>query len=324
MTQRVRLVPAPQLRNFPSVRHLADTHIVANGLNVLFGPSGCYKSFYMLHQALTIAQEAPVVYIAAEGVSGLNIRIEAWCEYWQRKSDQLHFILHEINLRETPDNLIKQINEDLPGVALVIFDTYARCLVGGDENAAKDTGLAIQSCSKMQRGLRCAIQLVHHSNRAERGERGSGAMRGASDSMIEMSSADGLIRVECSKSKDGQPWPLELYRFQAVGESGVLLPAEVVAESTELSAVGLKVLEFINLPVFIPYGASARDISAALNIPPTSLFRVLSKLKSHSHIFQAEKGDPYHITDFGKAELNYALPKSKAAAKVVDIKDYKE
>jgi len=319
---RLRLVPAAQLDKYPSVKHLADTHIVANGLNVLFGPSGCFKSFYMLHQALTIAQEASVVYVAAEGVSGLNIRIKAWCEYWQRKPDKLHFLLHEINLRETPDSFIKQISEDLPGTALVVVDTYARCLVGGDENSAKDTGLAIQSCAKIQRGLSCAVTLVHHTNKAEKSERGSGAMRGASDSMIEMNDSDGLIRVSCSKSKDGQPWDTELYRFQPVNESGILLPAEVFPESTELGKNALRILEFLNLPVFNPYGASARQISDALNIPNTSIFRILSKLKSDSHLYQAEKGDPYHITDFGKAELNQALPRSQPGAKVVDIKGY--
>jgi len=324
VAQRLRLVSAPELANYPSVKHLADTHLVAKGLNVLFGPSGCFKSFYMLHQALSIAQTEPVLYVAAEGVSGLNIRIQAWCDYWRRSADNLHFILHEINLRETPDDFIKQIKADLPGVALVVFDTYARCLVGGDENAAKDTGMAIQNCAKMQRGLDCGVTLVHHSNKAERGERGSSAMRGAADAMIEMTEADGIIRVMCSKAKDGQPWETELYRFLPVLESGVMLPAEVVPESSELTKNGLRILEFLNLPVFDPYGATAKQISEALNIPSTSLFRILSKLKSDSHLYQAQKGDPYHITDFGKTMLNERLPRSRPGAKVVDIKDYKD
>ena len=326
MAPRLQLVPASQLDKYPSVNHLADTHIVARGLNVLFGPSGCFKSFYMLHQALTIAQTAPVLYIAAEGTSGLNIRIKAWCDYWQRKPDNLHFILHEINLLDgfAIDGLIKQTQEDLPGTALVVFDTYARCLVGGDENAAKDTGKAIQNCSKIQRELKAAVDLVHHTNRAERGERGSGAMRGASDAMIEMNDSDGVIRVMCSKTKDGQPWETELFRFSPVLESGILLPAEAVSESAELTTTGLKILEFLALPVFDPYGATAKQISESVNNPPTSHFRILIRLKGYSHLYQAQKGDPYHITDFGKAELNQRLPRSKPGAKVVDIKDYQE
>lgn len=308
MAQRLRLVPASQLDQYPSVKHLADTHIVANGLNVLFGPSGCFKTFYMLHQALTIAQEFPVVYVAAEGVSGLNVRVKAWCEYWQRSADSLNFILHEINLRETPDELIKQLHVDLPAVALVVIDTYARCLVGGDENSAKDTGLAIQSCAKIQRGLNCAVTLVHHTNKAGASERGSGAMRGASDSMIEMVDADGLVRVTCSKSKDGQPWPLELYRFLAVGESGILLPAETFAATDELTVLDLQILEFLSLEVFLSAGASARQVSESLNIAARTLFRVLSKLKKLCHLIQDTKGDPYRISEDGKAALRHAMP----------------
>jgi len=324
VAQRLRLVSAPELANYPSVKHLADTHLVAKGLNVLFGPSGCFKSFYMLHQALSIAQTEPVLYVAAEGVSGLNVRIQAWCDYWQRKSDSLHFILHEINLRETPDDLIKQVKVDLPGTSLVVFDTYARCLFGGDENAAKDTGIAIQHCAKIQRGLDCAVTLVHHTNKAERGERGSSAMRGAADAMIEMSDTDGIIRVMCSKAKDGQPWETELYRFLPVLESGVLLPADVVSESEELTQKEFKILEFLTLPVFDPYGATAKQIGDALNIPAASLFRILSHLKSNSHVSQAQKGDPYHVTDFGRAEVSQRLPRSRPGAKVVDLKDYRE
>ena len=320
MTQRLRYVAAPELDNYPSVKHLADTHIVANGLNVLFGPSGCYKTFYMLHQALTIAQQAPVVYIAAEGVSGLNIRIKAWCSYWRQPSAALHFILHEINLRETPEDFVKQTKAAAIAPALVVFDTYARCLVGGDENSAKDTGLAIQSCAQIQRGLGCAVTLVHHTNKSGQSERGSSAMRGASDAMIEMSDADGLVRVSCSKSKDGQPWPTELYRFLAVGESGVLLPAHAFEATDELTTLDLQVLDFLTLSVFENAGASARQMSEALNVPTRTLFRILSKLKTLCQVTQEIKGDPYKITDAGRAALRSATPTMAQHSNVISIK----
>lgn len=320
----MRIIHADDLTLLPPIEFLADTHLVAKGLNILYGPSGAFKTFYEVHLALTIAQIAPVLYVAAEGVGGLNSRVAAWCEYHSATRGQLHFITHEINLLDTEavDRFI-QAAKALKGLALVIFDTYARCIPGGDENSAKDTGRAIQSCAKIQRTLNTAVSLVHHTNRAERGERGSGAMRGAADVMIEMGNGDGLIRVDCSKEKDGEPWPTEFYRFVPVSTSGILEFANCVEASSKLTQIQIRILEFLSLEVFTEAGATSRQIADSLNIAIGTIYRVLSELKRNSHILQDTKGDPYRISAVGKAALYQALSQNRPVAKVTDIKEYR-
>ncbi len=302
------LISVDALGSLPPVEFLANTHLVARGLNILFGPSGAFKSFYMLDAALTIAQLAPVVYVAAEGSSGLHQRVDAWCKHYGLSGGNLHFICQEVNLL-IPDQvsaLIEKIGTSFKyKTALVVFDTYARCISGGDENSAKDTGKAVQQCAQIQRQLRCGVSLVHHTNRAERGERGSGAMRGAADLMIEMSAnGDNTIKVDCSKAKDSKPWTTEFYRFLPVNASGVLVPATLNADD-ELTKRQVEMLDFLGMEIFIDTGAKGIQLTGGLNVSQATLYRALSDLKRRGFVRQDRMGDPYFITEKGKQILAF-------------------
>jgi hypothetical protein len=300
---------AQDLKKLPPMQMLGSTHLVAGGLNVAYGPSGAFKSFYILGLALEIAQLGVVIYVAAEGSSGLSKRAEALCAYKQSGYGDLYFICQEVSLLETASvtDLIATLKKSFTKIDLVIFDTYARCIPGGDENSAKDSGLAIRNCARIQRLLKTAIVLVHHSNRAERGERGSGALRGGADSMIEVSHQNGIIKVECSKMKDAEPWPPEYYRFKQVGDSGLLLPAGEVDVPIELTQKEAKILELLSFHIFEKCGATSRQIAEALDIRGTTLYRILSNLKVADYIRQDTKGDPFIITDSGRETLKLAM-----------------
>jgi AAA domain len=267
----------------------------------------------MLHQALMIAQESPVVYVAAEGSSGYRNRVEAWCEYHQKEVGNLWFIFEEVNLlkEEHIQSLITFLAPKKP--VLIVFDTYARCLVGGDENSAKDAGIAIHHCGAVQSALAAAVVLVHHTDKAGRAERGSSSLRGAADSMMEMGVTDDGIRVECSKPpKDDIAWLPEIYEFHTVAKSGVLRPPASL-NTAVYTPLALSVLEFVSLSVFEDVGAHSRQIQQALNLKVRTMFRVLSSLKKHSAMAQGRNGDPYKITEIGRAALDFSrgVPEAK-------------
>lgn len=301
MTVPLRLIHASRLHELPPTQILGDTKFIARGFNVVFGASGAFKSFYVLNAALSIAQSAPVVYVAAEGSGGLHRRVSAWCEYYDQPPGALHFLCQEVNLLSPAaiKSLITTIKPIDP--ALVVFDTLARCIPGGDENTAKDMGVAVAHSAVIQREIDCAVTWVHHTNRAERGERGSGAMRGAADAMIELTAnGDSVIRVLCSKLKDDEPWETEELRFHSVADSGVLI-TEDMPDTSRLSAQEIQVLEFLSLDVFEPGGAKALQIVNGLNISERHIYRMLSHLKRELTITHDSKGDPYRLTDKGRA-----------------------
>lgn len=311
----LRLISADQLGELPPTEILGETRFIARGLNVVFGASGAFKSFYTLSAALSIAQTAPVVYVAAEGAGGLYRRVKAWCDYHDQPPGQLHFLCHEVNLLDVSH--IKALLSIASPVkpAVVIFDTLARCIPGGDENSAKDMGLAVRNSAIIQRGLQTAIIWIHHTNRAERGERGSGAIRGAADAMIEIAAnGDSVVRVSCSKLKDDEPWVTEELRFHPVGESGVLI--QNYGDADKFSAIEIQILEFLSLDVFETAGAQARQIINALNISERHIYRMLSHLKRDLTLTHDSKGDPYRLTDKGKSIV---LQRTAKPARVLNL-----
>jgi hypothetical protein len=315
----LRLFSAAQLKELPPPAFLDGSRFVARGFNVVFGASGAYKSFYVLGMALRLAQSIPVVYLAAEGAGGLSARVEAWCDYHQLPPGNIQFVCEEVNLRE-PGAVASLGNAIAPlRPQMLTIDTLARCMVGGDENSAKDVGMAIHGCTQLQRNLSTAVTLIHHSNRADRGERGSGALRGAADTMLEVvAGGDGLIRVSCSKTKDAEPWESENYVFRQIDRTGVLLPAtDSTTISLSLTPVERQIIEFLGLSVFDSIGAQVQQVVNALNISERHVYRLLSGLKDRGIAQHAKKGLPMNLTDIG-LELLHANTDKSSIIPVID------
>ena len=91
---RDRLLSLMDLRTLRPVQPLIDGLLYRDTLGQLSGPPGCYKTFVAIAMSCALAagesfgafvvpKPGKVVYVAAEGVSGLETRILAWCEVWE-------------------------------------------------------------------------------------------------------------------------------------------------------------------------------------------------------------------------------------------------
>lgn len=305
-----RLIPASKLCEILPPRLLPQTHFVAGGLNVIFGPSGTYKSFYILGLAMELALDSDVIYIAAEGASGMNQRFRAWGEFYQKLPERLYFYKEELNLLNENSALsfIGAVKTSNLEPSLIVIDTLARCIPGGDENSAKDIGLAVQACGRIQTALSTGVCLVHHTNKAGLSERGSGALRGAADSMIEMALVGGGVQAKCSKAKDQPEWEPDFFKFTQIGESGLLVPGDrLVLEAEKLSPSQKAVLGALNLEIFYKLGAGAREIVEVSKLAEGSVYRVLSELKRKGLIEQKRKAAPYFISEEAQMLIDYDL-----------------
>ncbi len=301
-----KLIHADELDNLPPLSWLVDGEIPRNGLSALVGPSGSGKSFVALDYALRIAQLDAVVYVAAEGASGYAIRKNAWCRHYQEPAGHLHFWLEAVNLLDPSavDAFIAEVRPLAP--AMIVLDTLARCMVGGDENSAKDMGLFIAACDRVRNATGATILLVHHTGKS--GEyRGSSSFLGALDTMITLTNDDGLITLSCGKTKDHKEFTARYLRMLPSGESCVLVPAAQVvgslSKSNRLTDQQRKMLQFLALEIFEESGARSRDIEQKNIMPRASIFNVLSGLKRVGYISQGSKGDPYYITPSGREAL---------------------
>src|SRR5262249_26377113 len=154
---------------------------------------------------------------------------------------------------------------------LIVFDTLAWAMVGGDENTVRDMQQLINHCRVIQERLGVAVMLVHHSGKANSSERGSSALRGGADIMIEVTSEDDLIGLVCSKSKDAEPFPRRWLRptpvsLDADRQSLVLVQAvmETRVPDAPLSKNQRAVLEILAQPLWVKVGARASQLSEVL------------------------------------------------------------
>ncbi len=299
-----KLVHESELDSLPPTSYLISREL-PNGLNVLFGASGSGKSFRALDYAEQIAQHGNVIYIAAEGVGGYDKRAKAWHKHYKAGRGGLHFWLVPVAMldNQAVESFILAVQDIHP--RLIVIDTLARCMLGGDENSARDMGLFIDACNRLQRELNTAVLVVHHTGKGNGSERGSSALRGAADAMIEVNADDGVIRVSCSKAKDSKPF--ETYYLKPVevevspGEfSLVLLPSDrVIDDSDTLTDSQNSIIHWLASNLF-DQGARTNDLRKAIGIQETTFYRALKTLSRKGLIEKDGRFDPWILTAAGK------------------------
>lgn len=187
------------------------------GLGVVFGASGAGKSFLVLDLVMAIARGTPWrgkaaskgrgVYIVAEGAAGFRNRLEAYCtQHGVDPADvDVRFVTDAPNLMDKAD--IRELLISLLSYGkldFVVIDTYARAMVGANENDAKDVTQAVAHCDAIHRKTGAMVLLVHHSGKdPNSGARGSSVLRAAADVEIEVVRTSQYRAATVTKMKDG-------------------------------------------------------------------------------------------------------------------------
>ena len=244
---RFKFLTPMDLANLPPMSWQVDGHLPRGGFIVLYGPSGGGKTFVGLDLALSVSTglewggndvgQGHVVYVSAEGSSGLNQRIKAWQTYRDnsRPLANIHFVTDAVNLLDAPQVLefIAGIKSQHEAPALVVLDTLARCLVGGDENSAQDMGKAIYAVDLIRKETGAAVMVIHHTTKANpETERGSSSLRGAADTMMLVRNDDGRITLTCEKQKDGAPFTASEWKLHPIDDVESCVPVKVERDET--------------------------------------------------------------------------------------------
>jgi hypothetical protein len=213
---------------------LVEGHIPRASTVLLYGESGICKSFTATGLAYSVATGRPwlglevmkgrAVYVAAEGSAGLGARSRAWkkANGFVGLAGVLFYpdVLNMGPVRgyEGLPQDVEQFILDLRPVkpTLVVIDTLARCLVGGDENSSRDMGYLVAAADRIRKELGATVLLVHHPGKSGQSERGSGALRAGVDTVIVMRRKGPLIEFECEKQKDAARFPTMYLRRKVV------------------------------------------------------------------------------------------------------------
>ena len=253
---RDRLLSLSELASMPAVQPLVDGLLYRDTLAQLSGPPGSFKSFVTLGMACSVAvgqnweghhvpEAGPVVYVAAEGATGLRPRVLAWCELSGVDPGVLGANLHVLPVGVQLGNLLDvsdaiDIVREL-GAVLLVLDTRARCTLGLEENSATEQGKAISAVERIQQAAGCTVLAVHHSGRNGGAGRGSTAWDGAVWSDLRVSSEGRICTVHCGKHKDVPDGCDHEFKMLAHTVSETFMPGCSEVQRSSLVAVQMDV-----------------------------------------------------------------------------------
>jgi hypothetical protein len=241
---------------------LVRDFVEAGSMAVLFGDPGAAKTFVALSWAFSIAAGIPwhgqrtrqgvALYVAGEGARGLGRRIKALAirHRVELSGLPLAVITAPVRWLESGDvgallEALAEVERESGPIAFLVVDTVARALAGGDENGAADMGRFVAACDTVRERIGCGLLAVAHSGHGDKGRaRGHSSLRGATDYEWQaVREADGTIRVQATKVKDGE-WPApRVFRLATVElgpmdedgrpvTSAVLEPCDLPAPAT--------------------------------------------------------------------------------------------
>jgi hypothetical protein len=314
-----KLLHADELGTLPKPSWLIPGVLPMNKISQIFGRPGSGKSHVNLDIALSVAQFANVVYIAAEDAEDYQERIPAWCAHHQLGTGKLYFWPEPVNLLN-PEAVALFLSEVSPlQPALIIVDTLANCMVGADENSTREMGLAIDALNYIRRQTNAGILVCHHTGWSDQHERGNSALRAACRVVMKLSqNDDGLLTLTCEKANGSERFEPRYFRLIPQQESVALIPSsKITTRDAALTEKHYAVLEALSLPIFAG-GATHSQLVEHLDFSKSTVNYCLSKLMARD-LVEATGGrfKQYKLSGGGDAELQHYLFKSGEANSAV-------
>jgi hypothetical protein len=201
---------------------------------VLYGPSNCGKSFWIVDLGAAVASgrkfrdelevyRGAVIYVALEGAHGAKNRMAAlYRKGLLKPGDPFYLVFDPVSLLEPAhagrlaETVAAVAKESEHRVMLVILDTMARAMAGGDENSGADMTLAVKAIDAVRAATGAHVAIVHHSGKDQaKGARGHSSLRAAVDTEIEIfrPESETISTVRVTKQRDlqiGESMPFSL------------------------------------------------------------------------------------------------------------------
>lgn len=279
-----RLLSRDALAALPAPEPLIGGTVDRRTVVVVAGAYGTLKSFLLQDWAGCVAtgkswqgrtvESGRVLYIAAEGAYGLHSRLAAWEYAWQQTitSDRLRVLPVPANLtdRRQVDELCDLAQE----CTLVVVDTLARCLVGADENSARDMGLAVDSLYRVRDATGDGTVVVaHHTGKDRTTIRGSSALEAGVDTVYTTEGGAAQMTLKRTKRKDGPLEDTVSLALETVLQSGCIVsssPLDMRPTATELLSTYLS--------TFGTIGATKVELRNVSEMVPSTFHRALKDL----------------------------------------------
>lgn len=287
----------------------------AQGVGIMYGKRGTYKSFVALDMAATLAHGIPgqwgaapiqhdVLFLAGEMPNGTaRLRYPAWAEWRECNplAGRLAILpgVPYLHNREAWDAI--KLDMDAMGMrpSLIVIDTLSRLMTGMDENVAKEAVMAIGFLEDLARYYECFVLVIHHEGKdASRDARGSSVLLDNPDMAINLKKKGNGVEMRIKKQKDIDI-PEEPYLFQVkpVGTSIVLEKTDVLVEEPKSGASKIEWLDLDFIKERVGTGGMSTNM-LAMEISSTfgpSVDTVTRRLRKAEHLAFLRAGDIWKI-----------------------------
>jgi AAA domain len=278
------------LRDLPDPEPLIDNVLDQGTTALLYGKWGTLKSFIALDWAACVAtgrswqgrhtEQRRALYVAAEGAYGYKGRIDTWEVGWRTKihDGTLDILPHPVNLTNAADVRNLRALIEWGGYGFVILDTLARCMVGADENSAKDCGEVVDALRQLREctlDARGVVLGVHHTGKDGKTFRGSSVFEAGADTVYSTTQDGVAIVLDREKRKDGPQTDthrLKLDPIEGTGSGVISVHRGVDKPERAGSLLSTYVVHFDGI------GASKAELRNVAEMPNSTFHRALSDL----------------------------------------------
>lgn len=231
-----KLTYSSDRRGRPTPKWLVEGVIPDQGVGQMFGASNSGKTLLALDLALCLVNGKkwlnldtegtgqPVVYIAMEGVWGLQARVDAWVAGHPGTSDD-----ELVTIEDEPINLadpasITALSVELIGAgiapSLIVVDTQGMATPTTDENSNSEMNLVYRNVKRLSHDVGCAIVVIHHSGHDETRARGASAQKQALDFELKVAKDEKEPRGSMTVKKERDAESGQVFGFEFVPTNG--------------------------------------------------------------------------------------------------------
>lgn len=212
---------APQ----PPVAWAVEQLLMPGSVNMIYGPPGVGKTFATLDLAVCFALGVPWADLKLMGGPVLIVDEESGKRrlaerlgkclrgHYADEKLPIHYVtMAGCDLRGAADQAALRDLVERTGARLVLIDALVDVALGADENSVKDMIPVLHGLRQTVDATGATALLIHHPNRAG-SYRGSSAIAGALDAILEFDKASGtqaLWDLRTEKQRDGEPINLRL------------------------------------------------------------------------------------------------------------------
>ncbi len=200
----------------------------------IYGQHSAGKTFTACDLALSVAlghpwrgrpaKQGPILYIAAEDDRGVQMRFAAGLAARGVQDAPIRVLPAAPVLTDKAQGkaLLEAIKREKKP-SIVFFDTLAAVTPGSDENAAQAMGELVSYCYKIHKLTGALVLIIHHEGKTPgRGMRGSSALPGACEVILEVSKDEVQHEMRVEKVKNAENGAIFNFRLLPMASSCIV------------------------------------------------------------------------------------------------------